>query len=218
MGFHFGIARTRPDGRVRQIVEKPQTRDDRLAVVGYYYFPSGDALLDAIEEQLVNDLRTGNEFYLADAVNLLLDRGLAMQTRPVRAWHDGGTVAGLLETNAYLLESGCANFRLPLEVDGGTIAPPVFIDPSATVEGSYIGPNVSIGANCRIVDSALSNTIVEAGARLRACRLKDSLIGERAVLTGAAGIISAGDDSSFWSDWSKRTDQSDLLDQSNFQT
>jgi glucose-1-phosphate thymidylyltransferase len=199
---HFGIAQTGPGGRVRQIVEKPRSKEHRQAVVGYYFFPDGEALADAIEEQLVNDIRPQGltEFYLAEAVNLLLDGGLVMRTQPVEAWQDGGTIAGLLETNAYLLERGSANFIEPVESDGARILPPVFIDPTAAVEGSLIGPNVSIGAGCRIVNSVVENSIVESGAALTACRLRDSLIGERAALTGVTGIISAGDDSVFTSE------------------
>ncbi|HUF39664.1 MAG TPA: sugar phosphate nucleotidyltransferase [Anaerolineales bacterium] len=199
---HFGIAQTDRSGRVRRVVEKPLTREHRQAVVGYYYFPDGGDLADAIEEQLVNDYRPNgvSEFYLAVAVNLLLARGLVMRSRPVSIWHDGGTVHGLLETNAYLLANGRANFSGPAESDGTRIVPPVFLDPSASVEGSLIGPNVSIGAGCRIVNSVIENSIVEAGAAITACRLEASLIGERAALSGLTGIISAGDDSFYSSD------------------
>jgi len=76
----------------------------------------------------------------------------------------------------------------------------VYLDPSAAVEGSLIGPHVSIGAGCRIVNSVIQNTIVEAGSAITASRLKDSLVGERVTLTGVTGIISAGDDSFFSSD------------------
>jgi glucose-1-phosphate thymidylyltransferase len=197
---HFGIAQVSPDGRVQRIVEKPRSKDHRLAVAGYYYFPDGETLVDAIEEQLVKDIRTGDEFYLADAVNLLLEDGLPMRTGSVDTWYDGGTFAGLLETNAYLLENGRANFSEEVESDGARIIPPVFLNPSAVVEGSLIGPYVSIGAGCRIVNSVIENTIVEDGSEINACRLKDSLVGERVTLTGVTGIISAGDDSHFSSD------------------
>jgi hypothetical protein len=52
----------------------------------------------------------------------------------------------------------------------------------------------------RIVNSVVENSIVESGAALTACRLRNSLIGERAALTGVTGIISAGDDSVFTSE------------------
>jgi glucose-1-phosphate thymidylyltransferase len=193
----FGIAQTGPDDRVRRIVEKPQDSAHRLAVVGYYFFPDGAALVDAIEEQLVKDIRIGEEFFLADAVNILLERGLVMRARLAGAWYDGGTVPGLLETNAYLLENGCANFHGTVELDGAAVVPPVFIDPSAAIEGSLIGPNVSIGAGCRVVNSVIENTIVEAGSTITASRLRDSLVGERVTLNGVTGIISAGDDSTW---------------------
>lgn len=191
----FGVAQAGPDGHVRKIIEKPAGTEYRQAVVGFYYFPSGSDLIDAIEEQLVRDIQTGSEYYLADAVNLLIQRGMQMRTHPAGAWLDAGTVPTLLETNAYLLDHGRANLRGTTGQDGVTIIPPVFIDPSAHLEGSVIGPHVSIGAGCRIENSILHNTIVEDHAVLEGCELADSLVGRNAKVRGVRGIISVGEDS-----------------------
>lgn len=191
----FGVARLDAAGKVQEIIEKPSTLDYRMAVVGFYYFPDGEELVDAIEEQLVKDVRARGEFYLADAVNILLKRGLDMRTLPVRTWMDAGSVESLLETNAYLLENGQANFHKRADGDGLSIIPPVFIDPAAQVEGSVIGPYVSIGAGARIENSILRNTIVEDHADIQGCELTDSLVGQRGLLRGVRGIISIGDDS-----------------------
>ena len=50
-----------------------------------------------------------NEFFLADAVNIMLESGTRMGIRQVDVWLDAGTPETLLETNRYLLENGHHN-------------------------------------------------------------------------------------------------------------
>ena len=71
----FGVAELKPDGHVKRLIEKPPTIENDLAMVGCYYFPSGEALITAIEEQMKRDVQLKGEFFLADAVNILLEAG-----------------------------------------------------------------------------------------------------------------------------------------------
>ena len=80
--------------------------DNNLAVVGCYYFQEAEDLVSAIETQIERNVALKNEFYLADAINIMLERGLNMRTEKVDTWLDAGTSEALLETNAYLLEHG----------------------------------------------------------------------------------------------------------------
>lgn len=190
----FGVAEADAAGWVRRLIEKPQTLDNRQVVVGFYYFPDSEQLVDAIEEQLVQDIQVRGEYYLADAVNILLGRGMRMRTQPVSVWLDAGTVESTLETNAYLLENGQANFNAPADVDGVKIIPPVFIAPTAQIEASIIGPHASIGAGCRVSGSRVHGSILEAGAQLEGCDLHGSMVGRNARLLGLRGTVSLGDD------------------------
>jgi glucose-1-phosphate thymidylyltransferase len=191
----FGVARLDAHGRITRLIEKPAAVEDRLAIVGFYYFADSLALLDAIEEQLVRDVSLGGEYYLADAVNILLARGLVMRTEPVGAWLDAGKPETTLETNAWLLEHGRANFPGRREIDGITIDPPVYAPASASIEESVIGPRVSLGEGVRIRGSVIQNSIIEAGAEISGSRLRDSIVGRRAKVRGVNGIIQIGDDS-----------------------
>ena len=44
-----------------------------------------------------------NEYFLADAVQIMVDRGAKVITAPVTVWEDCGNVRNLLSTNRYLL-------------------------------------------------------------------------------------------------------------------
>ena len=100
----FGVAVTNAQGYVERLIEKPQSMENNLAVVGFYYFQSAEDLVSAIEEQMQRDLQLKGEYFLADAVNIMLERGLNMRTEKVDVWLDAGTPEALLETNRYLLE------------------------------------------------------------------------------------------------------------------
>ena len=82
---------------------------NNLAVVGFYYFRSAEDLMAAIEEQMERNLTLKDEFFLADAINILLERGAKMRTQEVEVWMDAGMPDALLETNRYLLEHGHDN-------------------------------------------------------------------------------------------------------------
>jgi glucose-1-phosphate thymidylyltransferase len=189
----FGVALVNDDDRVTRLIEKPADMSNNLAVVGFYYFKEATDLLDAIDEQMRRGMQLKGEFYLADAVNIMLERGLNMRIQKVETWLDAGTPEAILETNRYLLDHGLDNIPETLKNDCVVINPPVFIHPSAKVSGSIIGPYVSLGAGCVVEKSIISDSILEDEAEAHGVILEDSLVGRRAVLNRRAGIINAGD-------------------------
>jgi len=189
----FGVAITGTDGCVRQLVEKPTDRNNNLAVVGFYYFRDSQALLSAIDEQMQRDLQLKGEFFLVDAINLMLNQGLKMQVCPVNVWLDAGTPEALLETNRYLLNHGLDNSQEAAARPGLVVQPPVYIHPSAQVTNSIIGPNVSLGACCKVEQSIIEESILEEEARVTQIILKNSLVGRRARISRSGASINAGD-------------------------
>lgn len=188
----FGIAVTNDDGRVTHLVEKPDSTENKQAVVGFYYFKDSQRLITAIEEQMRRDIQLKGEYFLADAVNLMLENGLHMRAQPVDVWLDAGIPATMLETNAYLLEHGHDNSAAALR-PGTTIIPPVYIAPDAKIHNAVIGPHVSVGAGATLENVLVKNSIIEAGATLRHLVVTDSLIGERAQASGQPTCLVLGD-------------------------
>jgi glucose-1-phosphate thymidylyltransferase len=191
----FGVAEVNSSGYVSKLIEKPDTVANNLALVGFYYFRDSHKLLEAIEEQFNRDIRLRNEYYLADAVNILLEKGIKMRARTIEIWLDAGTPEALLSTNRFLLEGGRDNSNdLPMEKDFAVI-PPVYIHPDAQVTSSVIGPNVSIGAGCRINCSVLSNVIVDAETEIENMVIDNSLLGKNVRVKARAAQMSLGDQS-----------------------
>jgi len=191
----FGVAGVGNDGWVDRLVEKPKDMSNNLAVVGVYYFKEGEELISAIDEQVERDIQLKGEFYLVDAINIMLQRGAKMRTEKVDIWLDAGTPEALLETNRYLLANGQDNSQEIELCQNVVVYPPVFVHPTARVEGSIIGPNVSIGADCQIRHSIISDSILEDEAQVDGIILQDSLIGRNAKLRRRAGMVNAGDNS-----------------------
>jgi glucose-1-phosphate thymidylyltransferase len=138
-------------------------------------------------------LELKGEFFLADAVNIMLERGLKMRTEKVGTWLDAGTPEALLDTNRYLLENGRNNSADYTGQEHIVVIPPVFIHPSAELKNSIIGPYASIGAGARVTSSIVRNSILEDEAQVTDVILESSLIGRRAQIQRRAGTINAGD-------------------------
>lgn len=190
----FGVVAVGEDGWVQGIIEKPDNFDNKLAVVGFYYFKRGEDLLAAIDEQLSVDVQTKGEYYIADAIGLMLKKGLKLRPETVNVWLDAGLPETVLETNRYLLDHGHDDTAESALRKDAQIHPPVYIHPSAQVEGSVLGPHVTIGPGCRVHKSSIKDSVLEAGAQVTNSEISGSLIGARAQVRGFEGVLNIGDD------------------------
>ena len=191
----FGVVEVDTTGKVTQFIEKPTSMDNKNVVIGLYYIRDAAKMLDAIDMQIASNRMTKDEFYIADAFQIMIEQGAVFRTQPVSVWLDTGKPETVLETNRYLLENGFANGDSS-QHEGVVVIPPVNIHPSATLKNAIVGPYVTIGENCQISDSILRDSIVEAGATVQKTMLEQSLIGERAEVIGQDHTIIVGDQSS----------------------
>jgi glucose-1-phosphate thymidylyltransferase len=190
----FGVADVNDDGWVERLVEKPKDTSNNLAVVGFYYFEQAARLISAIEQQMDSGNKLQGEWFLADAINLMLRDGLQMRVEEVDEWHDCGKPGPLLETNRYLLENGRDNSEQASRA-GSVIVPPVYVDPSAVLVNAVIGPHVSVGAECQIERATIRDSILEDGAVVEQANLTGSVVGRRAQIRGVEAVLNVGDDS-----------------------
>ena len=188
----FGVAEVGADGWVTRLIEKPQDKQNNLAVVGFYYFKDSGLLMDCIREQVEQDIRTKNEYFLADAVNLMLKRGLRMRVQKVGVWLDCGTTETVLETNRHLLGHGHDN-SASVKADGYMVVPPVNIHPTAKISRSVIGPHATIAAGCVVEDSIVQDSILDEGATVQSALLRQSLIGRDARVSGRFRAFNVGE-------------------------
>ncbi len=191
----FGVTEVGEDGWVRRLVEKPDDMSNNLALAGFYYFEKAENLISAIEKQMEQGDQLGGEFYLADAINIMLEEGLKMRVEIVQVWKDCGKPDALLETNRYLLDNGRDNTAEAQLRDGTLFIPPVFIHPSAEISQAVIGPHVSVGSGCVIHHSVIQDSIIENETTIENTLLSESIVGRDARITGRIKMLNIGDTS-----------------------
>jgi glucose-1-phosphate thymidylyltransferase len=187
----FGVVEADSDGYVRRLWEKPAAPPSDLAVVGVYMIQHPTPFRTALERLVQGRHVVGGEYWLADALQLMIDAGEKLGTFPVDRWYDCGTPEALLRANHALLE------RSPQapSVHGSVIIPPSFIAQTAIVESSVIGPYATVAEDARVVNAVIQDSIINANARVERVLLEHSIIGENAVATGRRGRINLGDSS-----------------------
>jgi glucose-1-phosphate thymidylyltransferase len=190
----FGIAVKGPDGYVTKFVEKPQEPESNLAVVGLYYFKDSDWLYRSIHKLMDSGRSRNGEYFLTDALQVMIDDGAKFITQTVKVWEDTGTPDAVLHSNRYLLRK-MDEHKEPYMQGTSLVIPPCFIAPNAAVENSVIGPYASISEEAVIRDSIVKNSIISRKANISSAMLFGSIIGEKVTVEGSYQTLNLGDDS-----------------------
>ncbi len=186
----FGVVLLK-DGLVTKFVEKPTTPISNLVVVGVYYFRDWRRLMRSIDTLIANNIQTKGEFFLADAMQLMIESGAKLEVETIPVWEDCGTREAILKANRYLLEKCC---HAPA-IEGSVILPPVYISDRAHIVNSIIGPYVSISEDARVENSHVRDCIISENATIENATLEWSLIGRDARVRGAFERLNVGDSS-----------------------
>jgi glucose-1-phosphate thymidylyltransferase len=187
----FGVAITE-NGFITKLVEKPSTPISNLAVIGLYYVKESRLLMECIADLIRKDIKTKGEYFLADALQLMIDKGSRFAARTVEVWEDCGKPETVLHTNRYLLEHGGAQ---ETETENSVLIPPVYIAKSAVIKDSVVGPYVSIAGEATIVRSIIRDSIINERAQIEDASLSQSLIGKDAYVRGSFERLNVGDSS-----------------------
>lgn len=179
------------DGRIVRLVEKPKDPISNLAVIGIYWVRNMPELYSAIEEQMRRGISLKNEYFIADAIQLMIDAGAKVVSMPVTEWEDCGSAENLLATNRYLL--GKTGSHGP-SGDSSVIVSPSIVADDATIENSTIGPYASIGPGAIVRNSVVRDSIIDERASITGANLERSLVGRRARVEGVSGRFNVGDD------------------------
>jgi glucose-1-phosphate thymidylyltransferase len=180
------------DGRIVDIIEKPKNPESRLATIGMYYFRASGALFEAIDRVLATPPSLNDEYFIADAIKLMIADGRVLEPHVVGAWEDTGTPDYTLHAHRYLLERSGGHYRPRANV---TVIPPVFVADDADVAESVIGPYVTVESGCRVERAVLADCILDQASVVRESVVARSLLGRRAQLIGAPVGANIGDDS-----------------------
>lgn len=185
----FGVVVER-EGRIVQLIEKPDGFEHRKAVIGLYYVRDGQALVRAIEYVLAHNIQTKGEYYMANALQVMIDGGARFVSETVPVWEDCGEPETMLRTNRYLLSHGHAQVGASHR---SVLIPPVYIAESATVENSVVGPYATLCDNVTLKNAIVRDSIVEEGTYIEGLALEHSLVGRNVTLKGGFRRLDVGD-------------------------
>lgn len=190
----FGVAVYEGD-RITGFVEKPKEFISDLAIIGVYYFKDGPGLLGELQRIMDEDIQgPGGEYFLTEALDNMINHGKVFKTATVDEWLDCGTLPAWLETTGEILEKE-KHFFDPELYPNSKIIPPVYIGADVSIEGSTIGPKVSIESGAVIKNSRISNSIIRESSDINDTNVDNSTIGAFTKVTNVSGSIDIGDHS-----------------------
>jgi glucose-1-phosphate thymidylyltransferase len=184
----FGIVELNKEGHITRMVEKPKEPPSNLALIGMYYINKPKEMFEAIRELIKKDIQLKGEYYFADALQLMIDNGERFETFTVEKWLDTGKVETLLDTHRELLKDN--NHKTEADAK---IKEPVYIDESALIENSIIGPYVTINNRAKVKNSRIENCIIDENSTIEDCTLKDSIIGKETTIKNFHGKLHIAD-------------------------
>lgn len=192
----FGVVKLEGE-RITDFVEKPKEYVSDLAIIGIYYFKSGETLRAELQYLLDNDIVKGGEYQLTDGLENMKQKGLKFVPGKVDEWMDCGNKNVTVETNSRLLgflhSDGENLVSDEAKIENSTIIPPCFIDKDVILINSTVGPNVSLGRGTHVTDSSIKNSLVQTHAHIKNADLDNAMIGNHASFDGKFTSISIGD-------------------------
>lgn len=191
----FGIVELDPAGdRVARLVEKPTEPKGNLALVGLYYVRDGGLLREAIESLVEDDSRTRGEYQLTDALQRMIDAGERFVPYEIGGWYDCGKPETLLSTNRALLDMRPRAVP-PGSAERSVLIPPVHVDGSCVIEGSVVGPYVSLGEGSTIRNAIVRDSVLADGAHVENAVLEGSILGPDVRVRGRVRTVNLGENS-----------------------
>lgn len=193
----FGVVQLDSNNQIVDFVEKPTAFVSDLAIIGIYYFKSGETLREELQFLLDNNIMKGGEYQLTDALENMKQKGLKFVPGKVDEWMDCGNKNVTVETNSRMLGFLHAERQNLVHSSAvlvnTTIIPPVYIGENVTLNNTTIGPNVSIGKNCSVENSTIQNSLIQTHSKIKNAKLSNAMIGNYASFDGDFTSISIGD-------------------------
>jgi len=193
----FGVVKLNDKNEIVDFVEKPKDFVSDLAIIGIYYFKSGETLREELQYLLDNNVTKGGEYQLTDGLENMKEKGMKFVPGKVDEWMDCGNKNVTVETNSrmlgFLKGDGVNLVSESVHLENSTIIPPCFIGENVVLKNSTVGPYVSLGDNTSVENTIIKNSLVQTNATITNAVLDNGMIGNHASFNGKFTSISIGD-------------------------
>tara|TARA_B110000046_G_scaffold181553_1_gene213979 strand:- start:410 stop:1426 length:1017 start_codon:yes stop_codon:yes gene_type:complete len=192
----FGVVKLE-DGFISDFIEKPKEFVSDLAIIGIYYFKSGEKILEEIQYLIDNDLKENNEFQITNVLESLKQQGAKFVPGKVNDWMDCGKKDPTVDTNKQTLgfEYAAGNDLVSKDVvlENSEIIQPCYVGKNVVLKNTKIGPYVSIGENSVVENSTIVNSLIQTNVQISNANLDNAMIGNHAKYNGNYTSVSIGD-------------------------
>lgn len=196
----FGVVKLNAANEIVELVEKPKEFVSDLAVIGIYYFKDVGILKNELQAVLDQNIIHGGEYQINDGIKQMMAKGMKFVPGKVDEWMDCGNKNVTVETNSRMLGflhgDGENLVAGNIRQDNATIIPPCYIGEDVILINSTVGPNVSLGRGCHVIDSTIKNSLIQTHAHIKNASLDNAMIGNHANFDGNFKSVSLGDYSS----------------------
>lgn len=191
----FGVIMLNNEGIITDFIEKPQQPVSNLAIIGIYYFKSGEQLRQELQFLIDNNIKVKGEYQLTDALQNMKNKGFKLKASAIDEWFDCGNKEATLNTTKRILElSAPDQLLMPgAQIINSVIIPPCFIGIDAIIENSIIGPHVSIGKNTQVKNSIIKESIIQRYSHVENLMISNSIVGNNSDISGSFKDLNVGD-------------------------
>ena len=193
----FGVINLNEANEIIELVEKPVEFVSDLAVIGIYYFKDVAVLKDELQLVIDNNIIHGGEYQINDGIKQMMAKGMKFVPGKVAEWMDCGNKEVTVDTNTRMLgflhQDGESLVASNVKLENATIIPPCYIADDVILINATVGPNVSLGKGCHIIDSTVKNSLIQTHSKVRNANLDNAMIGNHATFDGNFTSISIGD-------------------------
>ena len=193
----FGVVQLNDNKEIVDFVEKPKEFVSDLAIIGIYYFKSGETLRDELQYLLDNNIMKGGEYQLTDGLENMKQKGMKFVPGKVDEWMDCGNKNVTVETNTRMLgflhADGENMVSSSAVVENSEIIQPCYIGEGVVLKNATVGPNVSLGDNTKVEDAVIKNSLVQTNTVIKNADLDNAMIGNNAIFNGKFTNVSIGD-------------------------
>jgi len=190
----FGVVKLDEEGTITDFVEKPKEFVSDLAIIGIYYFNSGEKLCAELDYLIDNNITENGEFQITNALENLKQKGAKFKIGKVNEWMDCGNKEITVETNQRVLDFETDNIiEGTFTNENSIVIPPCFIGDKVVLKNVILGPNVSVGNNTTIENSVIKNSIIQNESFIENANVTNSMIGNKVNYHGRAKDLSIGD-------------------------
>lgn len=191
----FGVVKVNENNVITDFVEKPQDFVSDLAIIGIYYFKDGDYLKSELQYLIDNNIKEKGEYQLTNALENMKQKGAQFSPGKITEWLDCGNKDATVYTNSRVLafSEGTSLVAKSVKSNHSLIIEPCYIGENAVLENSIVGPYASVGANTKIVNSNVKNSIIQNNSHIENCVIDNSMIGAYAEIKQSIMDLSVSD-------------------------